>query len=135
VSDKIIEDMIRELYRARMANDAARTAAFFSPDACLKIAGSPDFSPFAATVLGEQGITRVMSELIRVWEWLQQDIQLLLIKDDRCVVHYELQARFIPTGEVITTELVDLIQARGNKISEFVQFLDTAHLSQVAQKS
>jgi ketosteroid isomerase-like protein len=121
-----IEQAIRDLYGARMANDVERARDWFAQESRFAINGTPDSSPIVVDVRGKAEIDHLLGRVFDAWEWLEQDIRNMLIDGDRAAVHYRLKARFVPSDQIIDTEICDLLTFQSGKLTEIVQFLDTA---------
>jgi ketosteroid isomerase-like protein len=120
------EKVVRDVYGARLSNDLGRVCDHFLPDGCLVINGDPGASAIALRVAGRPNVEQMLGALLQRWEWLEQDIERVLIDGDHVAVQYQLKARYKPTGEVVQTTCCDLLTLRSGKLVEVVQFLDTA---------
>jgi ketosteroid isomerase-like protein len=128
------EKLVRALYAARLSNGLEETLSHFSPDGRLAISGSAEASAISLDVSGRPGIERVLADLCVTWEWLAQDIHRVLIDGDRVAVHYRLKTHFVPTGEVVETEIRDLLTFQSGKLMEIIQFVDTALAARLMAK-
>lgn len=126
-------ELIQAFYQSRLANDVDACASRFTDDARLRIAGSADASPIAGSS-GPETLRRHLAELIGDWEWRSMEIDSLLIDGDQVAVHYRLGTRYVPTGDIINSELVDLIRIDKGKIGSYVEFVDTAATAALAAK-
>jgi ketosteroid isomerase-like protein len=120
------EKVVRDVYSARLSNDLKRVCDCFLPDACLVINGDPGAGSIALRVAGQPDVEKMLTALLQQWEWLEQDIERILIDGDHAAVQYQLTARFKPTGEVVQTTICDLLTLRSGKLAEVIQFVDTA---------
>ena len=120
------EKVVRDVYSARLSNDVERVCDQFLSDGCLVINGDPAESAIALRAAGRPSLDEMLDALIQRWEWLEQDIERVLIDGDHAAVQYQLTARFKPTGEVVQTTICDLLTFRSGKLAEVVQFVDTA---------
>ena len=120
------EKVVRDVYAARLRNDLEMVRDYFSPESRFAINGSPEASAIAMHVSGKPTIDRVLADLVKSWEWLEQDIERLLVDGDRAAIHYRLKVRFTPTNEVIETTICDLLTVQSGKLVEVIQFIDTA---------
>jgi ketosteroid isomerase-like protein len=130
MSQKTVQATVMDFYRSRLANDVSACMAHYAPDAVLRIAGTPGPTSITETASGAEATCRMQSELIAAWEWRDQKIESMTIQGDRAAVHYALTAAFTPTGEVIESELVDIITLRDGKIVSLVEFVDTSRVAQ-----
>src|SRR6266403_1750677 len=76
-----------------------------------------------------------VTELIRVWTWKKIDTYNLVIDGDTAAVRYQLTAVFNPSGELITTEIVDVVKVSAHKVVEFHQFVDTAAIERLVARA
>jgi len=127
--------LIDVYYRSRLANDVDRCVAHFAPDASIRIAGSHDASPIAGSSSGPMAVRRQTIELIGSWQWLSMRIESMTIEGDRAAVHFQLTTRFQPTGDVVSSELLDLLTVRDGKIVSLVEFVDTALVALLVAKT
>ena len=130
-----VRNLIEAIYKNRLANDSEACLALFDPQASFRIAGSSEASPIAAGVIGTAALRQALTELVATWVWRKQDIQSITIQGDRAAVHFALETLFTPTGHVVHTELLDLVTVRDNKVVSLVEFVDTAHVSQLVAKA
>lgn len=63
------------------------------------------------------------------------DIESMTIDGDWAAVHYRLDAVFIPTGETVNSEVLDLLTVEDGKITSYVEFVDTAAVVALAGKA
>ena len=119
-----IEALVHHIYAVRASNDAAKSAGLFAPGATFQLAGSPGPGRVAAT--SGDDMHAMMQSLVAAWEWLEHDILDLVVEGDKAAVHYRAKMRFIPTNQVVTTDLFDLVTFAGGKIVRLVEFCDTA---------
>jgi ketosteroid isomerase-like protein len=127
--------LIESFYQARLANDVDRCVAHFAPDASIRIAGSHDASPIAASSSGPMALRRQTIELVGAWQWLSMRIESMTVEGDRVAVQFQLTTKFRPTGDVISSELLDLFTVRDGKVASMVEFLDTALVALLVAKT
>ena len=128
------ESVVRAFYASRLANDEARCMASYTPDVVLRVTGSPEACPVATTTSDRESACRLQAEMVANFEWRRQDIESITIQGDRAAVHYRLEAKFNPTGQIVHTELLDVITVRDGKIASLVEFLDTALVARLVTK-
>ena len=126
--------LVEAFYQSRLANSVEECLKHFAPGASLRIAGSQDASPIAASASDESSFRHKVSELVTTWEWRSLDVESITVEADRAVVHFRVTAAFKPTGDVVTSELVDLFSVKSGKIASIVEFLDTALAARLAEK-
>lgn len=124
---------LKEIYDARLKNDVDRTLQYFSEGSVFRIAGdnSEGLLPPAVSTRTER--EKVLRQLIESWEWIEFETWKAVIEENQVVVQYVLKLRFIPTGEVIRTEVVDVLTFDdAGYITELVDFVDTDQVRRLA---
>jgi ketosteroid isomerase-like protein len=126
-----IESFVRELYQSRLSNDVEKCLGHFTQSSSFRIAGSTETSSIARVARSIPSIRKQIEELIRVWQWRAVDQRALIIDGYQVAVHYSVTATFTPSGQTVTTEVVDLLTVEDSKVVTFTQFIDTAALAQL----
>jgi ketosteroid isomerase-like protein len=121
-----MEKAIHELYGARCSGDLKGAMGRFCSDSRFAISGNCDASPIALSIRGKPEIEQLLVNVFAAWEWQDQKFRDLIVDGDRAAVHYHLRARFTPTGEIVETDICDLLTFEGGQLKEIIQFLDTA---------
>ncbi|SRR6266404_645697 len=129
------EQWLRDLYEARLSNDVERCMRFFTAQSTFRLAGSANASSIARASDTLSAIRDQVTELIRVWTWKKIDTYNLVIDGDTAAVRYQLTAVFNPSGELITTEIVDVVKVSAHKVVEFHQFVDTAAIERLVARA
>lgn len=127
-----IAALVHEFYRCRLANDVDACLAFFAPNATLRVAGSPEASPIAGGTSDPESLPRLARSLVETWPWRAMDTESVIIDGNRAAVHYRVEAVFAPTGDTVTTEVMDLLSVKDDRIDSYVQFADTALVAELA---
>jgi ketosteroid isomerase-like protein len=117
-----IEQLVRELHTARVEGDLDRLCALYAPEARLRIAGSTDGKPIAIAAIGIAEIRPWLSVLVKTFRLSEYTILSLSIDVPRAAAHWRVDIHSKITGVVIPTELVDLIDVRGGRISSHIEF-------------
>jgi ketosteroid isomerase-like protein len=117
-----IEQLVRELHTARVEGDLDRLCALYAPEARLRIAGSTDGKPIAIAAIGIAEIRPWLSVLLKTFRLTQYTILSLSVDVPRAAAHWRVDIHSKITGVVVPTELVDLIDARGGRISSHIEF-------------
>ncbi len=120
------EKLILSMYATRNSNDPQKTAELFADDAVFQLAGVSGPGKAPARAERRKDLHALMHQLVTTWEWLDFEILDLLIDGEKAAVHYRTKQRFIPTNEIVETNLVDLVTLRDGKIAHMVEFCDTA---------
>ena len=127
-----IERLVTHIYAVRKLNDSAKAAGLFAPDAVFEMAGSAGPGRIAARVQGHVDMSDMMGALVNAWEWLDHEISDLVIDGNRAAIRY--WQRFIPTNQVVATDLFDLVTFNdAGTIVHMVEVRDTARASDLIQ--
>jgi ketosteroid isomerase-like protein len=117
-----VEQLVRELHAARLAGDLERVCGLYSEDARLRIAGTTDGKPIAIAASGIKEIRPWMSILVKTFRMSQYTLLSLTVDAPRVAAHWRVDINSKITGVVVPTELVDLIDVRGGRISSHTEF-------------
>ena len=130
-----IRKTIEAMYAARVNNDVAACRACFSDDARLELAGG-DPAVYQSEDAVPPTIDEQIEALVSAWRWILIDEQRLLIEGNQAATMYWLHTEFCPTGDIIRTQISDhMVMDKNGRISEFIEFVDTALVSSLAQKA
>ena len=123
MSDRLqVEQLVRELHVARLEGDLERLCALYADEARLRIAGSTDGKPVAIAASGIAEIRPWLSILVKTFRLTQYTILSLSIDVPRAAAHWRVDIHSKITGVVVPTELVDLIEVRGERITSHTEF-------------
>ena len=117
-----IEKLVRELHTARLEGDLERLCALYDGEARLRIAGSTDGKPISIAAIGMAEIRPWLSVLVKTFRLTQYTLLSLTVDVPRAAAHWRVDIHSKITGVVVPTELVDLIDARGGRISSHIEF-------------
>jgi ketosteroid isomerase-like protein len=117
-----VEQLVRELHAARLAGDLERVCGLYSEDARLRIAGTTDGKPIAIAASGIAEIRPWMSILVKTFRMSQYTMLSLTVDAPRAAAHWRVDILSKITGVAVPTELVDLIDVRGGRISSHTEF-------------
>ena len=117
-----IEQLVRELHTARVEGDLDRLCALYAQESRLRIAGSTDGKPIAIAAIGIAEIRPWLSILVKTFRLSHYTILSLSVDVPRAAAHWRVDIHSKITGVVVPTELVDLIDARGGRISSHIEF-------------
>ena len=129
----MIERTIKDAYAARKRGDVDSIVKMFTDDAHFQLAGAYVTSPVAVETMSSGDLKAALTALVATFEWLEQDIQSILVEGDKAAVHWRGKIRSTVTGQVVDTELVDLFELKDGRISSFVEFCDTALAARLMQ--
>lgn len=111
------EQLLRELHAARLDADLERLCALFLPDAQLRIVGTSDGKPILIAARGAEQIRTWLGMLIKTFRLSGYELLSTLIEGEHAAVHWRVQIRSRITGQLVPTELVDLVDARAARIT------------------
>lgn len=121
-----IERLVREAYATRLRGDLDGVCRLFAPDAKFEMAGARHASPVPLTSIGSDQYRLALVQIIKTFALTDHTILDLLIDGDKAAVHWRANVRSTLTGESVVTEVVDLIEIKGGRITSFTEFCDTA---------
>jgi ketosteroid isomerase-like protein len=125
-----IERIVRESYAARKKNDVPETLKHFHRDIRFRLMGSESLGPMTKGVSGLDALRSMFEGLFPAWDWSSFEIRNIHVDGDRAFVHLSGQIRYVPTGAVIDTEILDRLTIKDGLIVDFVEYLDTHLLAQ-----
>lgn len=116
-----LEALLRELYSARAAGELERLCALFAPEALLKISGSSDGKPIAIAARGTEEVRSWLGVLVKTFRLARYEILSMVIDGPHAAVHWRASIHSRITGAIVMTELIDMVEARGGRISSYVE--------------
>jgi ketosteroid isomerase-like protein len=123
MTDRVqVEQLVRELHAARLEGNLERLCGLYSEEARLRIAGTSDGKPIAVAATGIAEIRPWLSILVKTFRLTQYTILSLTVDGPRAAAHWRVDIHSKITGVVVPTELVDLIDVRGGRISSHTEF-------------
>lgn len=126
-----IENLLEELYAARVRGDLETISRLFAANATFQVAGTDDASPMPTSVKGNAGITSLMQGMITNFEVSDFTILEMLIDGPSAAVRWQATFMYTKTGRMFATELADFITVADGKVVSFIEFLDTALAAKV----
>ena len=123
--------LVEQAYSARGKGNIDGVMAAFHPDVLFKLAGDEKVLALAGAVQGHSNVREAMTGFIAAFEFIQRDILSIISDGDRAAVHSRLKIRFVPKDITFSTELVDVFRFRDGKITELVEFADTALIKEM----
>jgi ketosteroid isomerase-like protein len=129
------ERWLQDFYEARLSNDVERCMGFFTARSTFQLAGSAKASSIARASDSLAAIRDQVGELVRTWTWKKMETYNRVIDGDTAAVRYQLTTVFNPSGELITTEIVDVVKVSESKVVEFHQFVDTAAIERLVARA
>ena len=123
---------LTDFHEKRKLNEPEAIAPFFVEDASFSIAGEPREDSIATEVAGSDDFKSILVQLLRDWNWIDVVFKTVIADGDLIVSRYYLTVEHVPSGQTLTTDIVDFMQMRDGKVANMRQFVDTAHLSAIA---
>ena len=96
--------------------------AFFASDAHLRFTGAGQASPLAVTAQGVSEFRPLLALMIKSFKLEEPSIHSLIIDGRQAVVHWQTTSLSRISGLATPTELVDLVEFRGDRIASYVEF-------------
>ena len=115
------EQLLRELYEARLHGPAERLYGLFAPEVHFRIAGTSDGKPIAINADGIDAVRPWLAMLVKTFRLSEQQIEAMLVDQDCAAVHWSASIHSRITGGQVKTELVDLVQFRNGQIVSYVE--------------
>jgi ketosteroid isomerase-like protein len=119
-------ETIHQAYDARDKSDIEGLMAAFHPNAVFELKGEKDIVEIAGAVQGHSNLRAAMTALIETFEFVKRDIVEAIVEGDRAAVRSRATIRFTPKDIVVTTDILDMFRFEDGKITELVEFADTA---------
>jgi ketosteroid isomerase-like protein len=117
-----IEQLLKELHAARTEGQLDRLCALFAPDASFKIAGASDGKPIAITARGSKEIRTWLAVMLKTFKLSRYQLLSVVIDGTRAAAHWRVDIHSKITGVVVPTELVDLVEVSGGRITAYREF-------------
>jgi ketosteroid isomerase-like protein len=117
-----IEQLLAELHNARTEGRLDQLCALFAADATFKIAGASDGKPIAITAKGSAEIRAWLAVMLKTFKLTHYQRLSVVIDGARAAVHWRVDIHSKITGVVVPTELVDLVEVSGGRISTYREF-------------
>jgi len=126
-----MENLLEELYAARVRGDLDALRKLFANTATFQVAGSDQASPMPTLVKGNAGIISLMQGMIATFELSDFTIVEMLIDGANAAVRWQATIHHTGTGQVFTSDLADFIATSDGQVTSFVEFIDTALAAKV----
>jgi ketosteroid isomerase-like protein len=117
-----IEKLLGELYAARTEGQLDRLCALFAADASFRIAGASDGKPIAITARGTAEIRAWLAVMLKTFKLSSYQMLSMVIDGERAAAHWRVDIHSKITGVVVPTELVDLVEVSGGRITAYREF-------------
>jgi ketosteroid isomerase-like protein len=117
-----IEQLLRDLYAARIGANLDALVGLFAPGARFRIAGTSDGKPIAISATGREQIRPWLGLLVKTFRISNHEILSMTVEGARAAAHWEAQIHSKVTGVIVPTEFVDLVTVEDGLISSYVEF-------------
>jgi ketosteroid isomerase-like protein len=117
-----IEQLLRDLYAARIGANLDALVGLFAPGARFRIAGTSDGKPIAIAATGREQIRPWLGLLVKTFRISNHEILSMTIEGARAAAHWEAQIHSKVTGVIVPTEFVDLVTVEDGLISSYIEF-------------
>jgi ketosteroid isomerase-like protein len=117
-----VEQLLQELYAARLAGNLDRVCRTFAYDAKLEIAGVSYATPMAIRASGQAEIRTWLALLVKTFQLSDQEVLSMIIDGPAAAVHWRCKVRSKITGASVATELVDVVRVRDGRIASYCEF-------------
>jgi ketosteroid isomerase-like protein len=118
----VAERIIRELHAARIGGDLAGMCRLFADDGRFEIAGASADKPIAIRAEGLAEFRPWLAMMTKVFRLSDYRLLSLVVEWPRASAHWRVSIYSKVTGANIPTELVDLIEVRGDRIQTYSEF-------------
>lgn len=116
------EQLLRDLYTARVKGDVAAVYDKFTPNARFQIAGASHSTPVAVRAVGASEYRPLLAIMMKTFKLSDEEIMSLVIDGAKAAVHWRAKIFSRLTGTTVLTELVDMIEIRDGRIGSYVEF-------------
>jgi uncharacterized protein len=117
-----IEQLLRELYSARIGANLDGLVGLFAAGARFRIAGTGDGKPIAISATGREQIRPWLGLLVKTFKISNHEILSMTVEGSSAAVHWEAQIHSKVTGLIVPTEFVDLVTVKDGVITSYIEF-------------
>jgi ketosteroid isomerase-like protein len=117
-----VEQVLRDLYAARVGAKLDALSALFAPGARFRIAGTSDGKPIAISATGREQIRPWLGLLVKTFRISNQEVLSMTIEGAQAAVHWQAQIHSKVTGIIVPTEFVDVITVDDALIASYIEF-------------
>lgn len=117
-----IEQVLDALYAARLGGELDRLAGLFAKQSQFRISGSSDGKPISIAVHDSVQIRGWLAVLLKSFSLSEYALIARIVDGSRAAVHWRAVIHSRITGASIATELVDVVEVQGDRITSYVEF-------------
>ena len=124
------EAMVRRLYAMREVGDVDGMLDCFAPDGSWRIAGDAQSCAIARRHSAAE-LREALEAVCATFQALAFRPTTVLVDGNRVMATVDARLVFSPTGETVETEIVHVWTLADGKVTEIVEYLDTAHVTRL----
>ena len=125
-------EVITEVYDRYSRGDLARTLELVDDNICYRWVAHGDHAQFSGTCDCRDTMMARLEELLGVWQPEKFEPTDLLVDGDRAASRVRIRYHARANGNVLESELAHFWTVRDGKVTELVEFYDTAHAEALA---
>lgn len=118
----VAERIIQQLHAARLGGDLAGMCREFADDGRYEILGASADKSIAIRAKNLAEFRPWLSMMVKVFRLSNYQLLSLTVEMPRAVAHWRVDIFSKVTGVTVPTELVDVIQVNGERISTYTEF-------------
>jgi ketosteroid isomerase-like protein len=123
VSERAVaEHLIQQLHAARVGGDLAALCRLFAEEGRFEIAGASADKPVAIRADGLAAFRPWLAMLLKVFRLSDYTLLSLIVEGPRAAAHWRANIYSKVTGITVPTELVDLVELKGERIVSYNEF-------------
>ena len=117
-----VETRIRELHSARVRGDLAAMCRVFADDAVFNIVGSSNGQRVEIAATGMREFKPWLAMMVKMFRLTEYALLSQVIDAPQAAIHWRVQIHSKITGQVVPTELIDLVEIRASRIVRYTEF-------------
>ena len=118
----VAEHLIQQLHAARVGGDLAALCRLFAEEGRFEIAGASADKPVAIRADGLAAFRPWLAMLLKVFRLSDYTLLSLIVEGPRAAAHWRANIYSKVTGITVPTELVDLVELKGERIVSYNEF-------------
>lgn len=122
--------LVEKAYAARDSADVPGTVAAFQKDGVFHLAGESKVFMLAGAIEGHPSLEQAMTQFSKDFAFSGRKIISFVAEGDRAAVHSRLKVTH--KNGTFDTDILDLFTFKDGKVSELIEFADTAMIKHVA---
>jgi ketosteroid isomerase-like protein len=118
----VAERLIQQLHAARVGGDLSALCSLFAEDGRFEIAGASADKPVAIRAESLAAFRPWLAMLLKVFRLSDYTLLSLVVEWPRASAHWRVNIYSKVTGVTVPTELVDLVELKGDRIVAYNEF-------------